>query len=151
MGSLYVWLKFFHIVGVGLFLFGHGVTAITSYAVRGRPADSTTAALLRASIGSAAIYYPGLILILVTGIWMGFVGSLWRTGWIWTALAVLVLTAMVMGIFSRHYHQARDAFAKPGQEAEAAANLSKTRPALLAVIGTAAIVVLLFLMVFKPF
>ena len=62
MANLYVWLKFFHVLGVGMFLFGHGVSAVASFAVRGRPADAGAGALLRASIRSGAITYPGLLL-----------------------------------------------------------------------------------------
>src|SRR2546423_2281285 len=149
MGSVYIWLKFFHLLGVGLFLFGHGMSAIASFAVRGRPADAATGAMLKASIGSAAIYYPGLILILVTGIWMGFAGSLWRTGWIWTAIAVLLVTAVVMGALSRHYHLARDTIGKDPAAAES--SLRQARPIPIAIIGTIGIVALFFLMVFKPF
>ena len=149
MGNLYVWLKFFHVLGVGMFLFGHGISAVTSFAVRGRPADAATGALLRASIRSGAISYPGLLLLIGTGVWMGFAGSFWRTGWIWAAIVVLVVTLVVMGALSRHYHMARDALAK--NEAGADAELERARPVPIAVVGTMAIVLLIFLMVVKPF
>ena len=29
-------------------------------------------------------------------VWMGFLGSFWRTGWIWAAIAVLVVTMVAM-------------------------------------------------------
>ena len=149
LANLYVWLKFFHVLGVGMFLFGHGVSAVASFAVRGRPADAGTGALLRASIRSGAITYPGLLLLIVTGVWMGFAGSLWHTGWIWAAIVVLVLATVVMGPLSRPYHMARDMVAK--NEAGADAELQKARPVPIAVAGTVAIVLLIFLMVVKPF
>ncbi len=150
MGSLYLWLKFLHVAGVGLFLFGHGVNAVASFAVRGRPADAATAALLKASIGAGAIYYPGLLLVIITGVWMGFAASLWHFGWIWAGIVVLVVAAIAMGALSRPYHMAREAFAK-NDTATAASNLKQARPVPLAVVGTIAIGLLIFLMVMKPF
>ncbi len=126
------------------------MNAVASFTVRGRPADAATSALLKASIGAAGISYPGLILIIVTGVWMGFAASLWHYGWIWAGIVVLVVTALAMGAFSRPYHMARDAFAK-NDTAAAETRLKQARPVPLAIVGTAAIALLIFLMVMKPF
>ena len=80
MTSLYVWLKFFHVLGVGAFLMGHGVSAGTSFALRGRPLDAMSRTLLQLSIRAQLVAWSALGLIIVTGVWMGFVGSWWRTG-----------------------------------------------------------------------
>jgi hypothetical protein len=150
MGSLYIWLKFFHIVGIGAFLLGHGVAAGTSLALRRASSDAVRAALLRASIQSAAIFYPGLLLIVVTGVWMGFVGSWWRTGWIWAGIGTLVVVIGLMSALSVPYHKSRDAAnATPPKDLEP--ELKHARPIELAVIGTIGLLVLFFLMVFKPF
>ena len=37
MTSLYSWLRFVHLLGLALFLFGHGITAGTSLTLRARP------------------------------------------------------------------------------------------------------------------
>src|SRR5205823_2674175 len=116
---------------------------------RGLLGYASTGALLRASIRSGAITYPGLLLLIVTGVWMGFAGSLWHTGWIWAAIVVLVVTLVVMGALSRHYHVARDGLGK--NEAGADAELERARPVPIAVVGTVAIVLLIFLIVVKPF
>jgi hypothetical protein len=148
--SFYFWLKFFHLLGVGVFLMGHGVSAGTSVALRGRPLDSVSRALLQISIRSQAIAYPGLFLILVTGVWMGFAGSWWRTGWIWTAIVVLVAVFIAMSALSIPYHRARAEKAEPSGAA-ADAPLARSRPLALLVIGVLGLVALIFLMVFKPF
>jgi hypothetical protein len=150
VSSLYLWLKFFHIVGIGGFLLGHGVAAGSSLMLRRASTDSVREALLRVSIQSAAIFYPALAVIVVTGVWMGFQGSWWRTGWIWAGIGTLVVVIVVMSAMSVPYHKARDAAnAKPPTELEPV--LKRARPIELAVIGTIGLLILFFLMVFKPF
>jgi len=151
MDSLYVWLKFFHLLGLGVFLFGHGISAGTSLVVRSRPVEAVTGALLNASNRASAISYPGLLVLVVTGVWMGFAGSWWHAGWIWVAIGVLVATLVVMGALSVPYHQTRDALAKKESGSEVENRLKQARPAALAAVGTLAVVILFFLMVFKPF
>jgi uncharacterized membrane protein len=145
--SLYVWLKFFHVLGVGAFLMGHGVSAGTSLALRGRPLDAMSRTLLQLSIRAQLVAWSALGLIIVTGVWMGFVGSWWRTGWIWTAIAVFVAVLIVMSALSVPYHQARAL--KEGTVAESP--LARSRPMALLLTGVVALIALFFLMVVKPF
>jgi hypothetical protein len=151
VASLYIWLKFIHIVGVGAFLLGHGVSAGSSLMLRRASTDAVRTALLRVSIQSAAVYYPALLLILVTGVWMGFEAHLWGSRWIWTAIVVLVAVIVVMSALSVPYHKARDAAnAKPPTE-DLEPMVKRGRPIELAVVGTIGLLVLFYLMVFKPF
>jgi heme/copper-type cytochrome/quinol oxidase subunit 2 len=78
---------------------------------------------------------------------MGFVGSWWRTGWIWTAIAVFVAVLIVMGALSVPYHQAR----AWKEDAVAESPLARSRPMALLLTGVVALIALFFLMVVKPF
>jgi hypothetical protein len=149
MTSLYIWLKFLHLAGLGVFLFGHGIAAGASLAQRARPAGDVSRALLKLSIWSYAIAYPGLFVLIGTGVWMGFAGSWWGRGWIWAAIAVFLLLFGLMAFISIPYHQARDKLNE--SDSVLTAQLDRTRPLLAAGIGTVGVLVLLFLMVFKPF
>ena len=151
MTSLYIWLKFLHIAGLGIFLLGHGVSAGSSLMLRTTTADALRAPLLRLSIKSYVATYPGLLLILVTGVWMGFAGHWWRFGWIWTAIAVLVAVMVVMSALSVPYHKARDAASGKPPGADLETVLKPARPLELAAVGSIGLLVLFFLMVFKPF
>lgn len=146
--TLYVWLRFLHILGVAMFLFAHGVSGGAAFALRG-PVSGNTRALLRLSQRSSFISNPGLLLVLVTGIWMAFAGSLWGRGWPWAALVVLVAVLAVMGYVSRPYYMARDAAGGPDDAL--AQHLGRTRPMLALWVGLVGVVILLGLMVFKPF
>jgi hypothetical protein len=150
MTNLYIWLKFLHLVGLGAFLVGHGVSAGSSLVLRRPLPDTARAAILQLSIRAYAAAGPGLLLLLVTGVWMGFLGSFWRTGWIWAAIVVLVATIVIMSANSVPYHKAREAAGKVPMGA-IEAELSKARPLLLAAVGGVGLVLLIFLMMFKPF
>ena len=146
--TLYTWLKFFHLLGLTLFLFSHGISAGTSFAVRGA-VSGMTHQLLVLSQRTAALFYPGLLVVVVTGVWMAFIGSWWSHGWVWAAIAVLVVTIGAMSALSRPYYMARQAAAKSDQDVAVA--LKQARPGLLAWIGSIALLLLVGLMVLKPF
>jgi hypothetical protein len=149
--NLYVWLKFLHLVGLGAFLLGHGVSAGASLVLQRPLADTARAALLRLSIRAYVAAGPGLLLLIVTGVWMGFLGSWWRWGWIWAAIVVLVAVSVMMSASSVPYHSARDAVKENLPEGELESRLKRARPLALLWVGAFALLVLFFLMVFKPF
>ena len=147
MTSLYAWLKFLHLVGLAIFLFGHGVAAGNALALRARPGPAVSRALLNLSIRSYALAYPGLLLLVVTGVWMAFLGSFWRSGWIWSSIGILVVLFAVMGALSVPYHRARDA---KEDDAALEATLGRARPVIVTWAGAIGLLGLIFLMVFKP-
>ena len=144
MTSLYTWLLFVHLAALAAFLVAHGVSAAASFMVRTNPATSKP--VLQLSMRSAFVSNPALLIIIATGVWMGFLGSWWRMGWIWTSIVVLVAVMVAMGLLSRPFYAARSS---EGVEFEN--NVARTRPEALALIGSIGLFVLVFLMVFKPF
>jgi protoporphyrinogen IX oxidase len=147
MANLYFWLKFGHLAGLAVFLFGHGISAGCSFGLRERPAAASARALLRLSQWSYRVTYPGLLLLIVTGVWMGFAGGWWGQAWIWAGIGVLVALFVLMGILSIPYHRAR----KASDDVALEEQMARTRPALMSWIGAAGLLALIFLMVFKPF
>ena len=148
MTHLYVWLKFFHLFGVAVFLFAHGVSGGASLALRA-PVSPDARRLLRLSQMSAIVSNPALIVVIATGIWMAFAGHWWGQGWLWTAIVVLVALLVAMGLIARPDYLARDAAGQPDDVV--ADRLRRTRPFAAIWIGAIGLAVLVFLMVFKPF
>jgi uncharacterized membrane protein len=146
--NLYVWLKFFHLLGLGVFLFAHGVSGGASLALRG-PVSSESRRLLRLSQRSSIVANPSLLVVIVTGVWMAFVGHWWGQGWLWASVAVLVALIGAMTFISMPYYSARDAAEKADDVLTA--RLSRTRPLAAIWIGAVGLALLIFLMVFKPF
>ena len=146
--SVYLWLRFLHIFGVAAFLFAHGVSGGAAFAVRG-PVSGHTRTLLRLSERSSFIANVGLILVLVTGVWMAFAASLWGRVWPWAAVVVLLAVSAFMGFIANPYRYARAAAGGPDDAL--AEKLRRTKPMLALWVGVVGLVVLLGLMVFKPF
>jgi hypothetical protein len=147
MANLYVWLKFFHVLGVVTFLLTHGITAGTALSLRGTVSQASRG-LLKLSQASSAASYPSLLLVVVTGVWMTFAAHWWGQAWPWVAIVVLVAVLGAMFWIARPYYQARDAVAQ--RDEVIADRLSKTRPIAAFWIGGVGLLVLVFLMVVKP-
>jgi uncharacterized membrane protein len=145
---MYSWLLFVHVLSLGAFLFAHGVSGGASFLLRG-PVTGATRNLLRVSQMSGMIADPAIILVLITGVWMTFAGNLQGRIWPWLSLGILLGTFAAMVFVARPYYMAREA--AKGSDDEVAARLANTKPELAAVVGVVALVILLGLMVFKPF
>jgi hypothetical protein len=105
------------------------------------------------------------LLLFVSGLIAAFMGRWWGQGWIWTSLAILIGMSIYMGWSSRaHYHKLRKALGMPyfegrgdqpaieaASEEEILAVQAKLRPVPLAVLGLGGTLVILWLMMFKPF
>src|SRR5438093_12262018 len=87
--TLYVGLKALHLLGLATFLFAHGVSGGTAFALRG-PISAATRRWLRLSVVAAIVANPALLVVIVTGVWIAFLGSWWGRGWLWAAIFVMV-------------------------------------------------------------
>lgn len=160
--DLYPWIVYVHVAGVLVFMLGHGASVAAAFKVRGERDPQRIQALLQLSTWALGMFYVGMLLLLGAGVWAGFTpgidGSWWGSGWIWTALAIFVLTMFAMyAIASTYYKRVRtivDAMVG-GSEAVSSDRLAQVlsgpRPWLLAVIGFGSILFILYLMLFKPF
>ena len=146
--NLYAWLKLFHLLGLAVFLFAHGVAGGASLALRA-PVSDYSRRLLQLSRRSAMVANPGLLVVIATGVWMAFMGEFWGRGWIWAAIAILVVLIAIMVFIARPYYLAREAAGQSDQALSEVLNRTRPMPALW--IGGAGIVVLIALMVLKPF
>jgi uncharacterized membrane protein len=146
--NLYVWLRFFHLLGLAVFLFAHGVSGGASLALRA-PVSPDSRRILRLSQRSGIIANPSLLVVIVTGVWMAFAGHWWGQGWLWASVVVLVALLGAMGFIARPYYMARDAAEQP--DAVLSDRLRDTRPLAAIWIGGLGLAGLIFLMMFKPF
>jgi hypothetical protein len=82
------------------------------------------------------------LVLIATGVWMGFAGSWWGRGWIWASIASLVLLIGLMSYISIPYHRARDSM----KEADTVLGerLDRTRPLLATWLGTLGLLGLIF-------
>ena len=160
--DLYPWLRYLHVAGVLIFVLGHGGSVAMAFKLRGERDPRRIQPLLQLSAWAMGIFYVGMLLLLVGGIWAGFTpgieGSWWSDAWIWVALGTFLLTMFLMyGIATNYYKRLRtitDAMVDGSEavsEERLAEVLSGPRPILLAVIGFGSLLFILYLMMFKPF
>jgi len=162
---MYNWLVYLHVAGTLGFMMAHGASASAAFALRRERNIERVRALLELSANSYGLMYLSLLVLLVSGVVAGFVGQWWGWGWIWASLALLVAISMGMTVFgSNIYGKVRKAVGMPYFEnwkpqppiepasAEAIDTLlAKGNPILLTVIGLGGLLVILWLMMFKPF
>jgi hypothetical protein len=162
---MHKWLVFLHVLGAMSFMLAHGgTTAMTLLLKRQRDLDGMRA-LLDISRHSGTSLGFALLVLLASGIAAGFTGRWWGEGWIWASLAILVGITAVMAWSSRaHYHRLRKVLGMPyfeenkdrpalppGSEEEISAVQATLRPGLLVAVGFGGIVLIAWLMMFKPF
>ena len=146
---MYQWLIYAHIGSVLLFVLAHGASAAMGLRLKAEPSADGIKALVVLSSGSSRVMYPSLLLIVITGIWLGAAGGWWGRGWIVTALVLLLVTVALMNLMGRQYHRIRVA---PPTDPDAVRRLAlSTSPWPITILGLVALGFILWLMLFKPF
>ena len=114
MASLYNWIVFLHVAGAFTFVLAHGVSAGVALKLRQEREVPRVQALLDLSNVATQGTYVGLVILLIGGITAAFMAGLWGRGWIWTAIALLVLMiAFMYARASRYYGEVRARLASP--------------------------------------
>lgn len=154
----YQWWVFLHIVGVFGFLLAHGVSVGVAFRLRRERDPHRINALLELSGSSILLVNVSLIVLMIAGVVAGFLGHWWGQGWIWTALGILLATSVAMSVLARPFYKrirlVAEALASGSQavtEEQFASVLRNPRPLVIAGVGFAALLVILWLMMFKPF
>ena len=164
---MYQWLVFAHILGVFGFLLAHGTAAAVTFALRRQREVERIRVLLDLSRGVTMVANVSLLVLLAAGITAGFMGNWWGQGWIWASLGLFILIGVTMTLLgSRPLNRLRQlvhvgnpsrsetishASLDTSAEKQLAVLLAATHPWLLTVIGGGGLVLILWLMMFKPF
>jgi 4-hydroxybenzoate polyprenyltransferase len=142
---MYQWIVFIHIASVLGLLLVHPVTV--AFHLKEERDDVRIRELLEVTEAASTLRWIFFGLVIVSGIVLGFLGSWWSSAWIWAALAIFVLIGVVMNLYGG---RTIDRIADTRDNAEMERLLSRFRPWILAVTGTGGLLVILYLMLFKP-
>jgi uncharacterized membrane protein len=155
---MYPWIVFLHIVGVFGFLLTHGASVSVLLRLRKERDRQRIQTLLEFSGASMFGFYASIAVLLAAGVAAGFVGNWWRMLWIWLSLGLfLAISALMYVMASRYFRRIRAAVALRPSGAPMASDeeldelLRAPRLPVIALIGYGGIVVILWLMIFKPF
>jgi uncharacterized membrane protein len=155
---MYSWLVFLHVAGVFGFLLGHGASVAVMFRLRSERKRERIRTLIELSSGSMTAFYASIVLLLGAGIVAGFIGNWWRMLWIWVSLGLFVVIAGAMYPLASGYFRrirtavgARPSGAPVASDEEIDELLASGRPLLIALVGFGGILVILWMMLFKPF
>ena len=159
------WIIFIHVLAAFVFAAGHGVSIFVAFQIRRETDRVRMAALLDLSQLSVLIATIAVIVLFLAGILAGVVLNSWSRTWIWASLFLLIAIAVSMtplGI--GHFNRIRVALGQrtrdfkegqpdpvPASDEALAAAVATRRPEQLLAIGGVGFVVILWLMMFKPF
>jgi len=142
---MYRWILFIHIASVLGLLLVHPVTI--AFHLKEERVDVRIRELLEVSEAASALRWIFFGLVVVSGVVLGFLGSWWGSIWIWAALVIFGLIALVM---NRYGGRTIDQIADTKDDAQMERLLARFNPWILAATGTGGLLVVLYLMMFKP-
>jgi len=159
-------ILYLHVAGaLGFFLF-HGATASATFGLKREKGRESVAILLKMRELGGVGGSLSLMVMLISGIVLGFMGRWWGDIWLWASIAIFLVIGLVMGGSGRNYFD-RVSYAvnpakykapkdkkddpEPPTEEDLAMEQAKGRPVMLTVTGIVSLVLMLWLMMFKPF
>ncbi len=164
---MYSWLVFFHVLGTFAFLFGHGVSAMVALRLRyvrnfgagpgtARPFDVRPGRAIRVDPSAAHNRCMGRFQRRLVGQWvdMGFPGPPVGHNCLYVCSSNSLLSKSASGCGAEHntiIHGTRVEQPPPADEEVLADLLASSRPFWLTGVGLGGFVVILWLMMFKPF
>jgi len=161
------WLTLTHVLAAFGFFAVHGASMVVLFRLRAERERARVRALLELSASTIGSLYAFLLILLLAGILSGIAGAWWTSGrlWIWAAVGLLLAVSVAMyGLMTTYYGRVRAAVGVASQaqrkagvepdqasDAELAILLGSRRPLVGAVVGIAGMVLIVWLMVLKPF
>jgi hypothetical protein len=163
-----IWLKLIHILAALALVLAHGASTAVAFKLRGERDRVRIQALVDLSNAYLNAFYLAFTVVLIAGILSGIAGGYWTSGqlWIWASLIVFFATAIGMYLLASPYFETirhavgiatfndiRKGLEPPSPlgDGELAVLLASRRPIPIAAVGLGGIVLLVYLMVIKPF
>lgn len=150
---MYIWIVFLHVLSAFLFMLTHGATAGVMFAMQSERSPERLRALLTVRQRAQMPFTISSTVMGLSGVALGFMGGWWSRIWIWAALTLLIAISVFMGILGRgrldkiqNLVDSQKPATKDLESTIAAAN-----PKLLSIIGVGGFILILWLMMFKPF
>lgn len=159
------WLIFIHILGAITFFLAHGTSIAMALQLRRETDFARIRALLDLSMSTIVVMFIAFMVMGISGLSMPFILKIWNKGWIWASIVLMIVVFLYMAFMNdkRYKHLRRmvglpymirgDRFPaeEPASQAEVEAHIQKLNVNELALIGLGLPLIVLWLMVFKPF
>ena len=152
-----------HVLAAFAFVLAHGASAFVAFRLRAEREPARIAALLDLSSSTLAVMYVALLVLLIAGIVAAIMAGFFARPWPWAAIGVLVAVLVLMYILATTYYSGvRQALGQatfgskgppppPVPVEELLAMLDSRRPEAITLVGGIGLIVLVWLMILKPF
>jgi uncharacterized membrane protein len=164
---MYEWVVFLHVFAALGFMLAHGGSVVMALMLKQQRDPDQMRALLDLSIRSQSALWATLVLIVLSGIAAGILGHWLGQGWFWASLILLIsISLYMMSTSGAQYHPLRRVLGLPyfeGSQKKVVPGLppapleeiyraqADLRPMQPTAVGLGGILVILALMMFKPF
>ncbi|MDQ2691747.1 MAG: hypothetical protein M3Y68_06940 [Chloroflexota bacterium] len=159
------WLIFIHILGAITFFLAHGTSIAMTFQLRKETDFSRIRALLDLSMSTMVVMFISFLVMGISGLIMPFILRIWNRGWIWASIVLMIVVFLYMVFMNdkRYKHLRRMVglpymiggkkfpAEEPASQAEVVAHIRKLNVAELVLVGYGIPMIVLWLMVFKPF
>ena len=146
----YLGWKFVHVAGAFAFVASHGTSAAVLFRLRAEREPPRIQALLDLSRSTRGLMYSSLVVLVGSGIVTGSRLQMWGSGWIWTSIGLLVFLFLAAVALALPYYRRVRRLLEDGSD-DVVSMLRSPLPIVIAIVETAGILAILWLMVFKPF
>ena len=159
------WLVFVHVLAAITFFLAHGTSAAMAFQVRKETDFARIRAMLDLSGSTMILMAVSFLIMGLTGIGLPFLIHIWNKVYIWLSIVLMLFSFIYMIMFNEtHFKQVRRLVGlpymkgnkelpaePPASPEEVVRLLNKTSVTSLVVVGYVIPVVVLWLMIFKPF
>lgn len=157
VANVYQWWVFIHLAGVFGFLLAHGASVSALFRLRKERDRAKIRDLIQFSGSTIRLFYVSLLVLLIGGVAAGLKGQWFKQQWIWEAIGMLVFTSVAMYVIARPYYRTiaaatelRPSGVPRVSDEDLAARLQSSTPTVVALLGFGGLLVILYLMIFKP-
>lgn len=165
MLALIPWLIFIHILGAITFFLAHGTSIAMAFQLRRETDFARIRALLDLSMSTMVVMFISFLVMGISGLIMPFILRIWNQGWIWASIVLMIVVFLYMVFMNdkRYKHLRRMVglpymiggktfpAEEPASQAEVQAHIRKLKVNEMVIIGYVIPMIVLWLMVFKPF
>ena len=152
------WWLLVHLTGVLVFVGAHGVSMFVMFRIRGERDRQRIAELITFSGTTTRPMYIGLAILTVGGVGAGLTLHLFSQWWLWIAIGILLITIGLMSGLAKPYFRRITASCEirpsgvPRVSDEELEQLLRSGEAtMISLIGIVGLLLILYLMLFKPF
>ncbi len=153
----YNWWKFIHLIGVVAFMAAHGTSMAATVMVRRMRDPQRISGVLQLSATTVLAFYVSTLVLLVGGIGAGLQGRWFEQGWIWLSVGLFVAIGILMFPMARGYFRRIRTVIELMESGTAVTQedfvrvLNSGNPMVTVATGSVVILLIVYLMVLKPF